>query len=81
LSGLAIQSGRIWLTTPSTWVEIRACGLQQSRQRVSSEQHSEQIGPEYAGQCAMSSVSNGCSQMAHRIRAWPLQFCRGARAM
>ena len=28
------------------WLESRACGLQQSRQRVSSEQQSEQIGPE-----------------------------------
>jgi hypothetical protein len=46
---------------------MRAWGLQQSRQRVSSEQHSEQIGPEYAGHCAMSSASNWCSHIEQRM--------------
>ena len=31
---------------PPIWCESRASGLQQSWQRVSSEQHNEQIGPE-----------------------------------
>ncbi len=42
---LAEQSKKVGLVGRS-WFEIRPCGLQKSRQRVSSEQHSEQIGPE-----------------------------------
>ena len=38
--------GNDWPNQANIWFDTRACGLQQSRQRVSSEQHSEQIEPE-----------------------------------
>src|ERR1700724_612526 len=40
------QAGRLRSTMVPICLVIRAVGLQASRQRVSSEQHSEQIGPE-----------------------------------
>ncbi len=43
---LTTLDGKVRSIQPPIWFASLASGLQQSWQRVSSEQHSEQIGPE-----------------------------------
>ena len=54
---LRLQVARLAKPAEQPAHDTRACGLQKSWQRASNEQQSEQIGPENAGQWAISSAS------------------------